>query len=163
MIVMGKLSLFFKFNIKKAFFLTSLFSVYLILSACSADSYKFDPEARDGGYTVNTEPVNIPEEPEYFRIQINTAPEADAGEKIPFFIGNPNENKSDVQVRIYLAESKEEIYCSKILAPGEREVYGSLSETLEKGQYESLAVFSILDEDGLETGSVETGLIITIY
>ncbi len=146
----------------RAFFLALLLMITAGLTTACSTSYKFDSEAKDGEYIINTESVNISEEPEYFRVQINTAPKAAFGERIPFFIGNPKENKSDVQVRIYLTDSKDELYCSSVLSPGEREAYGRLPVSLESGEYEAIAIFSILDEDGIETGSVETGLIITI-
>lgn len=135
--------------------------VFLSLSSCSANSYPLDEHAQEGIYQADSG-SQAQEETAYFRLQINSNPQARQGERIPFLVGNPEENQEDVQVRVYLADTEEEIYCSPILHPGEREAYGSVQRELAPGDYEALAVFYILDEEGQETGSVETALVLTV-
>lgn len=121
-------------------------------------TYSLDPMAQDGTYTLETGTF-LPEEPSYFRLQVNGNPTAKTGEKIPFLIGNPEENKDDVIVQIYLQETDEKIYQSSLLAPGEREPYGMINRELSAGDYEAIAVFTIIDpNNGIPVGAVETGI-----
>ena len=134
------------------------------LSACTAREYRLDENAREGSYdaAVSVKEGQNQHQTAYLRIQINSNPRAAKGEKFPFFIGNPKENKEDVQVRIFLDATGEELYCSPVLHPGEREVYGEIERMLEQGDYEATAVFYILDQDGQEIGSVEAAVTVTV-
>lgn len=138
-----------------------LLAAFLFLSSCGKNSYPLDEQAQEGRYPADSG-TPAQEESANFRLQINSNPKAGQGERVPFFVGNPEENQKDVQVRVYLADTKEEIYRSPVLHPGEREVYGKMQREFVPGEYEALAVFYLLDEDGQETGSVETSLVLTI-
>ncbi len=134
----------------------------LVLFLWNPDPYALDPMAQDGPYHIN-DGAATPAEVSYFRLQINSVPEAAFGEKLPFFIGNPKENKELVQVRIYLEDTGEELYASPVLKPGERQVYGEIDPALAPGAYPAVAVFTLLDADGRNAvGSMETGVTITI-
>lgn len=147
---------------KKAVLLIILGTAFL--SACAAREYRLDENAREGSYdaaAAGWEEQNQ-HRTAYFRIQINSNPKAGKGEKFPFFIGNPKENKEDVQVRIFLDATGEELYCSSVLHPGDREVYGETEKMLEQGDHEATAVFYMLDQDGQEIGSVEAAVTVTV-
>lgn len=132
-----------------------------VLFSCAPASYSFDSAARDGVYPADSG-VSSPAEASYFRIRINSAPAARQGERMPFLIENPKENEENLQVQIYLKDTGETLYVSPILAPGEREAYGMVEQELSPGEYEALAVFSLLDEDGQEVGSMETAVKLTV-
>ena len=127
-----------------------------LLSACAFEGYRLDEHAREGSYDAASAAGEGrgQRQTAYFRIQINASPRAEKGEKLPFFIGNPEENTEDVQVRIFLDETGEELYCSPVLHPGERQVYGEARRELEPGEYKATAVFYILDQEGQEIGSM---------
>lgn len=136
-------------------------ALYLALfgtAACGARGYRFDDAARDGGYVMNGPGEEAQMEGRQFRIQINSRPKAAGGGRVPFMIGNPEENGFEVQVEIRLEETGERIFVSRILKPGERQAYGSLEKELPPGNYEAEAVFIMLEEGGGEIGRVETGI-----
>lgn len=133
-----------------------------LLSACSFGGYRLDGHAREGSYDAAAVAGEDQRQTAYFRIQINASPRAEKGEKLPFFIGNPEENTEDVQVRIFLDETGEELYCSPVLHPGERQVYGEAGRELEPGEYKATAVFYILDQEGQEIGSMEAAVTVTV-
>ncbi|MEE0221824.1 MAG: hypothetical protein UEC12_07430 [Lachnospiraceae bacterium] len=135
-----------------------------LLSACAFEGYRLDEHAREGSYDAASVAGEGrgQHQTAYFRIQINASPRAEKGEKLPFFIGNPEENTEDVQVRIFLDETGEELYCSPVLHPGERQVYGEARRELEPGEYKATAVFYILDQEGQEIGSMEAAVTVTV-
>ena len=139
-------------------------AAFLVFSCfgCENSSYPLDPMAKDGTYVMETVPAVL-KETEYFRIQINSNPVEQADGRFPFFIGNPEENRKNLQVYICLASTGEEIYRSGVLEPGEREVYGKITKQLPSGDHEAAAAFVFLDpEDETAAGSVETKIVLTV-
>lgn len=142
-----------------AFTLAVFFAVFLNRRELT---YRIDPAARDGAYVMGAAPGAV-KEPEYFRIQLNSRPAAASGSKLPFLIGNPEENEADMQVTITLDGTGEEIFSSSLLAPGEREPYGELNRPLKPGLYRAAADIAFFDpETGKAEGSIEAELEITI-
>lgn len=137
-------------------------------SGCGRDAYAPDPQAQEGSYegggpAVMDGEMKKTEGASSFRIQVNANPQADVGEKLPFFVGNPRENKWDVRVCVYLEDTGEQVYASPVLHPGQREPYGEPEIPLEAGEYPAVAVFFILDrESGEQLGTVEAGIVITV-
>lgn len=101
-------------------------------------------------------------EQSYFRIQINARPELTGG-RCNLMIGNPGDNKENVQVSLLLDDTGEIIYESETLKPGQRNAYVKIDTKLQPGDYPVTAVFHILDpESGAAAGEIEAGAILTV-
>lgn len=129
----------------------------------SREVYLFSDDAKDGGY-VMPEIAYMMEtmEQSYFRIQINARPELKNG-RCNLMIGNPEENKEDVQVSLILDDTGEVIFQSETLKPGQRNAYVTMETGLAPGDYPVTAIFHMLDpESGAAAGEIEAGAILTV-
>ena len=161
-------------NEKKRFALASLavgggllLTMICLFSGYRNKPYQFAEEAKEGRYElpeIAYQERERPIEPSYFRIQINAKPVVNKRTgRSNLMIGNSTDNKESVQVRLFLNESGEEIYCSEVLKPGERTAYGILSLIPDPGEYEVTAVFYILQPESTEISSeIEAELLLTV-
>lgn len=103
-------------------------------------------------------------EPSYFTIQINASPVAEKQSKrCNLMIGNPQENKEYVRVRLILDETGEELFCSDILEPGMRSAYVTLDRVPTPGEYSATAVFLLFEPDSMiQTSEIEAGVLLTV-
>lgn len=134
-------------------------------SQSGKEVYLFENDAKDGEYVmpeIAYKEMMETMEQSYFRIQINARPELVNG-RCNLMIGNPAENKEDVQVSLSLDDTGEVIYQSGILKPGQRSAYVNMETRLEPGDYPVTAVFHMLDpESGAAAGEIEAGAIMTV-
>lgn len=131
----------------------------------SREVYLFSDDAKDGGYVmpeIAYKEMMESMEQSYFRIQINARPELKNG-RCNLMIGNPAENKENVQVSLILDDTGEVIYQSETLKPGQRNAYVTMETGLPPSDYPVTAVFHMLDpESGAAAGEIEAGMILTV-
>lgn len=127
--------------------------------------YHFAEDAEDGGYVmpqVAYQEMLETVEQSYFRIQVNARPELVNG-RCNLMIGNPGENKENVQVSLIQDDTGAVIYRSETLEPGQRKAYVTFETALEPGEYPMTAVFHMIDpESGQAAGEIEAGVILTV-
>lgn len=147
--------------------LASLLSAGCSQSGGKERAYQFAEEAKDGEYVL---PTHVPgqngdqKEPSYFMIQVNASPTVSrGGKRCNLMIGNPAENEQYVKVKLTLNDTGEELFCSEILKPGERNAYVYLEQVPEVGEYIATAVFMVYDPDSMEQiTEIDAGVLLTI-
>jgi hypothetical protein len=66
-------------------------------------------------------------------------------------------------VKLILDDSGEELFCSEILKPGERNAYVELEEVPEAGEHSATAVFMVCDPESLEQiTEIDAGVLLTV-
>ncbi len=131
--------------------------------------YSFAEDAKDGEYVRST---NVPgsgenedqKETSYFTIQVNSSPEVPSGSKrCNLMIGNPAENEQYVKVKLILDDTGEELFCSEILKPGERNAYVELEEVPEAGEHSATAIFMVCNPESKEQiTEIEAGVLLSV-
>ena len=152
-------------------FVTILLLAVLLVNGCSSGSgereYKFAEDAKDGGYVSPTRAPGEDDprkEPSYFTIQINASPSVSgSGKRCNLMIGNPAENEQYVKVKLILDATGEELFCSEMLKPGERNAYVDLEQVPEAGEHITTAIFMVYDPESLEQISeIDAGVLLTV-
>ena len=158
----------------KAMLVGAVIAVALLLTAGGfrggrERGYSYAEDAKDGEYVGS---ANIPgsgedegrKETSYFTIQVNSSPEVPSGSKrCNLMIGNPAENEQYVKVKLILDDTGEELFCSEILKPGERNAFVELEEVPEAGENAATAVFMVYDPESMEQiTEIEAGVLLTV-
>lgn len=147
--------------------LASLFTAVGSQSGSKERAYPFAEEAKDGEYVL---PPHAPaqnedqKEPSYFMIQVNAGPTVSrSGKRCNLMIGNPTENEQYVKVKLILDDTGEELFCSDILKPGERNAYVELERVPEAGEHTATAVFMVYDSETMEQMTeIDAGVLLTV-
>jgi len=149
-----------------------LLFVVMLIGGCSPGGgkereYKFAEDAKDGGYVSPTRAPgqgDAQKEPSYFTIQVNASPSVSgSGKRCNLMIGNPAENEQYVKVKLILDATGEELFCSEMLKPGERNAYVDLEQVPEAGEHITTAIFMVYDPESLEQISeIDAGVLLTV-
>ncbi len=145
----------------------SLLAVGRSIWGSKESAYQFAEEAEEGEYVLPTlDPVQSREqkEPSYFMIQVNASPTVSSSSKrCNLMIGNPAENEQYVKLKLILDDTGEELFCSGILKPGERNAYVELEEVPEAGEHSATAVFMVCDPESLEQiTEIDAGVLLNV-
>ncbi|WP_312444465.1 hypothetical protein [Lacrimispora sp.] len=129
--------------------------------------YQFAEDAKDGEYVRPTRVPGQSEDqkgPSYFTIQVNASPTVSrGGKRCNLMIGNPTENEQYVKVKLILDDTGEELFCSDILKPGERNAYVDLEQVPEVGEHTATAVFMVYDPESMEQiTEIEASVLLTV-
>jgi len=147
--------------------LASLFTAGCSQGGSRERAYQFAEEAKDGEYVLPTHAPAQSEdqkEPSYFMIQVNAGPTVSrSGKRCNLMIGNPSENEQYVKVKLILDDTGEELFCSDILKPGERNAYVELEQVPEAGEHTATAVFMVYDPETMEQMTeIDAGVLLTV-
>jgi len=149
------------------FTLASLFTAGCSQGSSRERAYQFAEEAKDGEYVLPTHVLGRSEdqkEPSYFTMQVNAGPTVSSdGKRCNLMIGNPAENEQYVKVKLILDDTGEELFCSDILKPGERNAYVELEQVPEAGEHTATAVFMVYDPETMEhVTEIDAGILLTV-
>ncbi len=147
--------------------LASLLTAGCSQSGSRESAYQFAEDAKNGEYVL---PTHVPgqsedqKEPSYFMIQVNVSPTVSrGGKRCNLMIGNPTENEQYVKVKLILDNTGEELFCSDILKPGERNAYVDLEQVPEAGEHTATAVFMVYDPESMEQiTEIDAGVLLTV-
>lgn len=147
--------------------IVSLLITLCFQSGSKEREYHFAEDAKDGEYI---RPTRVPEqsedqkEPSYFSIQVNAGPTVSSGgNRCNLMIGNPADNEQYVKVKLILDDTGEELFCSEILKPGERNAYVKLGQVPEAGEHSTTAVFMVYDPVSMEQiTEIDAGVLLTV-
>lgn len=129
---------------------------FVFLRDTGYDRYEFDTDAMAGRIQTMTEEeiqaeLNRIVEEGMFNISIASAiifenPEAEGEARIE----NIEANHYHMQVDIFLDETGEKVYSSKLIKPGFSIEKITLSEELEPGEYDATAIFSAITQQEMQ-------------
>lgn len=144
-----------------------LFIAVCIQYGSKERTYPFAEEAKDGEYVRPThEPGQGGDQKEssYFTVQVNAGPTVSrAGSRCNLMIGNPAENEQYAKVKLILDDTGEELFCSEILKPGERNAYVDLGQVPETGVHRTTAVFMVYDPENMEKiTEIDASVLLTV-
>ena len=141
-----------------------LLIIFTLIFFTSCNQYSFDEDAREGEYEADPSlGLNAPGE---FALQVNAEMTLNMENgKLNAMLGNPAKNTRDCRVTLILDETKETLYESEILCPGEREAYIAVNTAMfgeeKTDSYPATAIFEVIDPDTAEViGQIQAGVII---
>ncbi len=130
-------------------------------------SGEFLPEQKDAKKTSTKEMKKLAQSAvDKSKFNLVISPEATISEQTlqgELIIKNPSENGYPINVEIREKKSNQLVYTSGAIEPGYEIKDVTLEQKLEKGEYPSVAMFSLYDPDTKEKkGQVAAGVILTI-
>lgn len=145
----------------------------IILIGCgflylSMDRFRFDSAAEDGSLDGMSEAeiqelMNRKVDESMLSISINSSPEFEDGKsKGSLRIENSASNRYNMKVRIRVNDTKEEVYHSDAIKPGQVIKEDTLDKVLAKGEYDCTATFEAYDTETNEKVG-EAAAVLTIY